>query len=62
MNGAKGIILDLRNNPGGDYEQVVRIADMIVPEGIVYTEDRNGKREEKIRRKRTEYTYDSSYK
>jgi carboxyl-terminal processing protease len=48
MNGAKGIILDLRNNPGGDYEQVVRIADMIVPEGIiVYTEDRNGKREEK---------------
>ncbi|HEY8499745.1 MAG TPA: S41 family peptidase [Clostridia bacterium] len=46
--GAKGIVLDLRNNPGGDYEQVVRIADMIIPEGlIVYTEDRNGKREEK---------------
>lgn len=48
-SGARGIILDLRNNPGGDYEQVVRIADMIVPEGlIVYTEDRNGKREERI--------------
>jgi len=48
MSGAKGIVLDLRNNPGGDYEQVVRIADMIIPEGlIVYTEDRNGKREEK---------------
>lgn len=47
-NGAKGIVLDLRNNPGGDYEQVVRIADMIIPEGlIVYTKDRNGKREEK---------------
>lgn len=46
--GAKGLILDLRNNPGGDYSQVVRMADMIVPSGlIVYTEDRDGKREEK---------------
>ena len=36
--GAKGLILDLRNNPGGDYSQVVRMADIIVPEGlIVYT-------------------------
>lgn len=47
-DGAKGLILDLRNNPGGDYSQVVRMADMIVPSGlIVYTEDRNGRREEK---------------
>jgi len=45
--GAKGLILDLRNNPGGDYTQVVRMADIIVPEGlIVYTEDRNGNRNE----------------
>lgn len=45
--GAKGLILDLRNNPGGDYNQVVRMADLIVPEGlIVYTEDRNGTRNE----------------
>ncbi|AGC67387.1 carboxy-terminal-processing protease CtpA [Thermoclostridium stercorarium subsp. stercorarium DSM 8532] len=45
--GAKGLILDLRNNPGGDYSQVVRMADFIVPEGlIVYTEDRNGNRQE----------------
>ena len=45
--GAKGLILDLRNNPGGDYSQVVRMADIIVPEGlIVYTEDRNGNRDE----------------
>lgn len=45
--GAKGLILDLRNNPGGDYSQVVRMADIIVPEGlIVYTEDRNGNRNE----------------
>lgn len=46
--GAKALIIDLRNNPGGDYGQVVAIADMLLPEGlIVYTEDRNGKREEK---------------
>ncbi|NLM11805.1 MAG: S41 family peptidase [Clostridiaceae bacterium] len=45
--GAKGLILDLRNNPGGDYSQVVRMADIIVPEGlIVYTQDRNGNRNE----------------
>lgn len=46
-NGAKGLIIDLRNNPGGDYGQVVQLADMLVPSGlIVYTEDRNGHREE----------------
>ena len=45
--GAKGLILDLRNNPGGDYSQVVRMADIIVPEGlIVYTKDRYGKQSE----------------
>lgn len=45
--GARGLIIDLRNNPGGDYGQVVRMADMLVPSGlIVYTEDRSGHREE----------------
>lgn len=39
--GVEGIIIDLRDNPGGDYNQVVEIADRLVPEGIiVYTEDR----------------------
>ena len=47
QQGAKGLILDLRNNPGGDYGQVVRMADIIVPEGlIVYIEDRHGNRDE----------------
>ncbi len=46
--GAQGLVIDLRNNPGGDYAQVVRMADMLLPSGlIVYTEDRNGRREEK---------------
>ena len=39
----KGLIIDLRNNPGGSYDQVVKIADKLLPEGvIVYTEDKNG--------------------
>jgi carboxyl-terminal processing protease len=39
--GIRGLVIDLRDNPGGDYGQVVRIADRIVPKGIiVYTEDR----------------------
>ncbi|NLY17708.1 MAG: S41 family peptidase [Clostridiaceae bacterium] len=47
MDGAQGLIIDLRNNPGGSYSQVVKMADMIVPKGlIVYTEDRNGKKTE----------------
>lgn len=46
-DGARGLIVDLRNNPGGAYDQVVRMADMLVPSGlIVYTEDRNGRRQE----------------
>ena len=46
--GAESLIIDLRYNPGGDYSQVVAIADMLLPEGlIVYTEDRDGNREEK---------------
>ncbi len=46
--GIKGLIIDLRDNPGGSYEQVVAIADRLIPEGlIVYTEDRNKVRQEK---------------
>lgn len=45
--GATSLVIDLRFNPGGDYGQVVSIADMLLPEGlIVYTEDRGGRREE----------------
>lgn len=42
----KGIILDLRNNPGGLLDVCVDIADEFLDEGnIVYTETRNGERE-----------------
>jgi carboxyl-terminal processing protease len=44
--GAKGLIIDVRNNPGGIYSEAVGIADRLLPEGtIVYTEDKNGKKE-----------------
>ena len=46
QSGAKGIIIDLRNNPGGLLDDAVHICDRILPAGIVvYTLDRNGKRE-----------------
>lgn len=39
--GLKGIILDLRNNPGGSLQESVDVADRILGKGlIVYTEDR----------------------
>ncbi len=46
-SGAKGIILDLRGNPGGNLDAVVDMCSMILPEGrIVYTEDKYGHTEE----------------
>ncbi len=45
--GMKALVLDLRNNPGGDVNAVVEIARKILPAGmIVYTEDKNGDRKE----------------
>ncbi len=44
---AKGILLDLRGNPGGTLDSVVQIARELLPEGlIVYTEDKYGNRNE----------------
>lgn len=46
-SGAKGLILDLRGNPGGSLPVVVDIARAILPKGlIVYTEDKYGERDE----------------
>ncbi|MBR2213867.1 MAG: S41 family peptidase [Eubacterium sp.] len=43
----KGIIFDLRYNPGGLYDTVVKMLDDILPEGVVvFTKDKNGNREE----------------
>jgi len=40
----KGLVLDLRNNPGGLLEQAVKIADRFIESGIIVTID--GRREE----------------
>lgn len=43
----KGLIIDLRANPGGSLSAVVNIARMLLPKGlIVYTEDKYGNRDE----------------
>ena len=43
---ARGLILDLRSNPGGSLPVVVDIAREILPKGlIVYTEDKYGERD-----------------
>lgn len=40
------LIIDLRDNPGGDLDVVCRIADTLLPQGtITYTEDKYGKKE-----------------
>lgn len=45
--GMKGLVVDLRSNPGGSLSTVVDMLDLLLPKGIVvYTEDKNGKKEE----------------
>lgn len=41
--GMTSVILDLRNNPGGEYDTVVAMADRVLPEGeIISTKDKAG--------------------
>ena len=40
-------MVDLRNNPGGLLDHVVKICDQVLPEGLItYVEDRHGNRQE----------------
>lgn len=44
--GAKGIIFDLRSNPGGSLKEAVKISSMFIPKGkIVSTKAKNGEEE-----------------
>lgn len=44
--GVKGLVLDLRDNGGGLVDVSVKIADMLLGDGVVtYTEDRQGNKE-----------------
>lgn len=45
-DGAKGLVFDVRSNPGGSYDVVVAMLDKLLPEGtLVYTEDKYGNRQ-----------------
>ncbi len=45
-DGMEGLIVDLRNNPGGNLSTVCEMLDLILPEGmLVYTEDKNGNKQ-----------------
>ncbi|MFX3636831.1 MAG: S41 family peptidase [Candidatus Pristimantibacillus sp.] len=48
--GIKGLVIDVRNNPGGVLPVVVEIAQSFIPKGetIVQVEDRDGKREKTV--------------
>lgn len=47
--GAKGVILDLRGNPGGLLSQAVGVAELVLPKGapVVTIKERDNKKEEK---------------
>lgn len=45
--GVTGLVVDVRNNPGGLLDQAVSIADTLLPKGlIVYTQQRDGSRQD----------------
>ncbi|MBM3450475.1 MAG: S41 family peptidase [Armatimonadetes bacterium] len=55
--GARGLVLDLRFNPGGLVNQCTRVADHFVPNGpIIHEVDRNGRRDTVQSTSRAKYT------
>lgn len=53
LAGVDGLIIDVRDNPGGNFSQVIAIADALLPQNnlIAYTEDRDGNRQESFSRR-----------
>lgn len=52
--GMKGLVVDLRSNPGGSLSTVCDMLRLVTPKGtLVYTEDKNGER--------TDYTNDEDH-
>jgi carboxyl-terminal processing protease len=56
----KGIILDLRNDPGGLLSEAVNVADLFLPEGklVVYTRSRNGETQKYFARRKPVVPYE----
>ena len=56
----RGLVLDLRNNPGGLLDQAVRVSDVFLSSGVIVTTAGRGKRNvevERAREKDTEPAY-----
>ena len=48
-DGVNALIIDLRDNPGGDVDVATDMASRLLPQGlIIYTEDKNGNRDEYV--------------
>lgn len=48
----KGVLLDLRNNPGGLVDEATAVADEFLQEGLVYTTRRRGQTVDEVRAQR----------
>ena len=42
----RGLVIDLRNNPGGLLDQAVKVADRFLPRGVIVTTEARGKKPE----------------
>ena len=47
--GAKGVILDLRNNPGGLLEEAVKVASLFLESGVIVSTEKRKKEEKDIK-------------
>lgn len=48
-NGAKGFVMDVRNNPGGQLTTLISMLDHLMPEGVVFIERDKAGRENVLR-------------
>ena len=48
VNKGKGVVLDLRNNPGGLLDQAVGLVDLFVSEGVIVSQKGRDKSEDKV--------------
>jgi carboxyl-terminal processing protease len=51
-----GLVLDLRNDPGGLFDQGVRVADRFLREGVIVTTEGRGRRAVEVERARDQET------
>lgn len=48
----EGIVIDVRNNPGGEFNSAINLCDLFLDDGVImYTVDKNGKKTEYLAKK-----------